>query len=49
MHLLLLLQDLVEEAADEVPFFLQSMAYFFFHIQVHRFGQEAQALTRHMT
>lgn len=49
MYLFLLLQDLVEAAADDVPFFLHSMAYFFFHIQVHRFGQEAQALTRHMT
>lgn len=45
MHLFLSLQDLDKETANGIPLLLQSTALIFFHIQIHLFGQEPQALT----
>lgn len=45
MHLFLSLQDLDKETANSIPLLLQSTAFIFFHIQIHLFGQEPQALT----
>lgn len=45
MHLFLCLQDLDKETANGIPLLLQSTALIFFHIQIHLFGQEPQALT----